>query len=224
MQIDRASLAGVYLITPDARGAAFERVLSIASQALSAGVRALQYRNKTADPRERDQQARALCECAARAGALMIVNDDVALAAAVGADGVHLGRDDGDLLAARAQLPDGLLGVSCYDDLARAEAAVAAGADALAFGSVFPSVTKPSAVRAPLELLNMARNRWPTRRVIAIGGIGRGNIGEVAAAGAHAAAVISAVFDAEEPARAAQQLVQHFQEGQQRYESQRAVV
>ena len=92
--------------------------------------------------------------------------------------------------------------------------AVAEGADAIAFGSMFPSTTKPQAVRAALELLADARRRWPTRRVIAIGGIDGGNIRQVAAAGAHAAALISAVFDAADPGRAAAALVHTFNEGQ----------
>ena len=82
-----------------------------------------------------------------------IVNDDLELALECGADGVHLGRDDGELAAARAKLDGKLLGASCYDSLAAARAAVAAGADYVAFGSVFSSPTKPSAVRAPLVAL-----------------------------------------------------------------------
>jgi thiamine-phosphate pyrophosphorylase len=224
MPTDRTRLAGVYLLTPDAVGAAFDRVIAVVDQALAAGVKVVQYRNKLADERERERQARALVRRVQSAGALAIVNDRATLAAALGADGVHLGRDDGDVRAARRALPDGLLGVSCYDELARAEQAVADGADALAFGSMFPSSTKPGAVRAPLELLQSARSRWPTRRVIAIGGIDSGNIREVAAAGAHAAALISAVFDAVDPQRAARELVHLFNEGQQRHESQRAAV
>jgi len=224
MPTERARLAGVYLLTPDAVGRAFDRVLDVVEQALAAGVRVVQYRNKRADAPEREQQARALVRLAQAAGALAIVNDRVELARAVGADGVHLGRDDGDVRAARALLPDGLLGVSCYDDPARAARAVADGADAIAFGSVFPSSTKPQAVRAPLELLADARRRWPAQRVIAIGGIDGGNIRQVAAAGAHAAALISAVFDAHDPGRAAAALVHMFNEGQESHESQRAAV
>jgi len=224
MPTDRARIAGVYLLTPDAVGGAFDRVLGVVDQALAAGVRVVQYRNKLADARERERQARALVTLVQSAGALAIVNDRVELALAVGADGVHLGRDDGDVRAARALMPDGLLGASCYDDLERAAHVVTDGADAIAFGSMFPSGTKPQAVHAPLELLAAARSRWPTRRVIAIGGIDGGNIHEVAETGAHAAALISAVFDADDPRRAAAGLVHLFNEGQQRHESQRAAV
>jgi thiamine-phosphate pyrophosphorylase len=196
----------------------------VVDEALEAGVGVVQYRNKLADPPERERQVRALVRLVQSAGAIAIVNDRVELAAHVGADGVHLGRDDGDVQGARRLLPDGLLGVSCYDELARAGQAVADGADAIAFGSMFPSNTKPDAVRASLELLKTARSRWPTRRIIAIGGIDNGNIHEVAEAGAHAAALITAVFDADAPRRAAAELVHLFEEGRQRHESKRAAV
>jgi thiamine-phosphate pyrophosphorylase len=221
---DPTRLSGVYLLTPDAVGAAYARVLRIVGQALEAGVRVVQYRNKIADDREREVQARVLVELVRDAGGIAIVNDRAALAAAVGADGVHLGRDDEEPGLARRLLPTALIGVSCYNELQRAEVAVARGADAIAFGSMFASSTKPAAVRASLDLLTAARERWPTQRIIAIGGIERGNIGAVAAAGAHAAALISAVFDAGNPAHAARELIDLFNEGQQRHESQRAAV
>jgi thiamine-phosphate pyrophosphorylase len=224
MPTERTRLAGVYLLTPDARGDAFAAVLGTVGSALEAGVRAVQYRSKVADPPERERQARALVRLVQSAGGLAIVNDDPDLAVSIGADGVHIGRDDGDVRVVRRRLPDRLLGVSCYDQLPRAEQAVAEGADAIAFGAVFASLTKPGAVRAPLELIAAARGRWPTRRVIAIGGIDEGNIHEVAEAGAHAAAVISAVFGAADPRRAAQTLVRQFDEGRRRHESQRAAV
>jgi thiamine-phosphate pyrophosphorylase len=203
-------LTGVYLLTPDAAGDAWDAVLERLDEALAIGVAAVQYRNKQATPHERAAQARAVQTVARRHGALFIVNDDVELAAALDADGVHLGRDDGDLAAARARLPAALLGASCYDDAARAASAAAAGADVLAFGSVYPSATKPGAVRAPIGLLAQARATFPAQRVVAIGGIDGGNIGAVAAAGAHAAAVIGAVFDAPDAARAAAELQRAF--------------
>ena len=135
------------------------------------------------DAATRERQARALVRLVQSAGAVAIVNDRVELALAVGADGVHLGRDDGDVRVARGLMAEGLIGASCYDELERAARAVADGADAIAFGSMFPSPTKPHAVHASLDLLGAARARWPTRRVIAIGGIDSGNIHEVAEAG-----------------------------------------
>jgi thiamine-phosphate pyrophosphorylase len=225
MPIDAARLAGVYLLTPDTDEHGFERVLEVTRQAMDAGVRVLQYRNKSASRERRGDEARRLLALAHSAGALAIVNDDLDIAVAAGADGLHLGREDDSLEIARAQLKNGrLLGASCYDDLERARRAVAAGADVLAFGSIFASSTKPAAVRAPLALLTQARERWPALRIVAIGGINAPNIGEVAAAGAHAAAVISAVFDAADPRFAAEELIRQFERGRLRHESQRATV
>ena len=117
-------------------------------------------------------QAFALARVHALRGGLLIVNDDAALAAEVGADGVHVGEDDASIIAARELVgPDRLVGVSCYDDLERARAAVAAGADYVAFGSFFPSTVKPDARRAELELLGAARALDVP--VVAIGGITR---------------------------------------------------
>lgn len=219
-----ARLAGVYLLTPDVDAAGFEVLCARLDAALAAGVTAVQYRNKRASAAERRVQARSLRELARRHGALFIVNDDVGLTRDVDADGVHLGRDDGDLAAARAALPDRLLCVSCYDEFARAEAAAAAGADALAFGSVFPSATKPGAVRASLDLLRRARTRFGDRRIVAIGGIDANNIRAVSAAGAHAAALISAVFAASDPGAAVDHLQHEFTRGRLEHESQPTTV
>jgi thiamine-phosphate pyrophosphorylase len=124
----------------------------------------------------------------------------------VGADGVHIGEDDGDIAAARWRLgPDRILGVSCYDDFARAETAVAAGADYVAFGSFFASTVKPAARRADVRLLERARSLGVP--VVAIGGITSENASELFAAGADAVAVISDVFDARDVAAAARAFV-----------------
>jgi thiamine-phosphate pyrophosphorylase len=114
--------------------------------------------------------------------------------------------------AARAAWPQGAIGVSCYDDYARAEAAWHEGAGHVAFGAVFASRVKPGAVRAPLALLERARAAG--RPAVAIGGIDAGNIAQVAAAGAAAAALISAVFDAPDPAAAAAELIQRWNSAQ----------
>jgi thiamine-phosphate pyrophosphorylase len=122
----------------------------------------------------------------------LIINDDVELALAVDADGAHLGRDDGDFSTARKKLKGKILGASCYDRLDLAQAAVAAGADYVAFGSVFASPTKPQAVRAPLSLF---KNDLGVPKC-AIGGITLANAPRAIAAGADLLAVISDVFDA----------------------------
>jgi thiamine-phosphate pyrophosphorylase len=137
------------------------------------------------------------------AGALFIVNDDVELALAVDADGVHVGRDDEGVAAARARLgPGRLVGASCYDQLGLARAAVAAGADYVAFGSFFPSPTKPNAARADVGLLRRARHELGVP-LVAIGGITPENGAPLVAAGADMLAAIGAVFGASDPRAAA---------------------
>jgi thiamine-phosphate pyrophosphorylase len=131
----------------------------------------------------------------------VIVNDDVELALEVEAAGAHLGRDDGDLAAARERLGGRILGASCYDRRELAEAAVRAGADYVAFGSVFPSLTKPGAVRAPLSLFAI-RLGVP---LAAIGGITLQNARSVVEAGADLLAVITDLFEAPDIARRAAQ-------------------
>lgn len=189
-------LHGLYAITPDSADSA--ALLARVRQALEAGgpapLAAVQYRNKTAVATQREREARALCALCRTHRVPFIVNDDLALALAVGADGVHLGRDDGDLRAARVAMGSRLVGASCYDSFERARAAVAAGADHVAFGSVFASATKPDAVRAPLSLFSRARVLGVP--LVAIGGITLENAPEVIAAGADCVAVISDLFEA----------------------------
>lgn len=185
---------GLYVITPEEPDTG--RLLALVRAALAGGAAAIQYRSKDAPQRLRHEQARALAELCRTQGVPLIVNDDVDLACEAGADGVHLGADDGDLAAARRALgPDRLLGASCYDRLELALAARTAGADHVAFGSVFASPTKPTAVRAPLALFSEAR-RAVGLPLVAIGGITPENAAAVIEAGADALAVISAVFDA----------------------------
>lgn len=195
-------LRGLYAITPEL---ADTQALAEKVEACIAGGAALvQYRAKDAAPALALAQARRLAAlCRARRVAL-IVNDSVELALAAGADGVHLGRDDAQARVARAAMPRGLVGVSCYADTQRAREAASAGADYVAVGSVFASATKPAAVRAPLELLARAR-RDSGLPVAAIGGITLENAPLALAAGADMLAVISAVFaaaDVEGAARA----------------------
>ena len=187
-------LAGLYAITPDEPST--EILVSKVGLALRGGAAVVQYRNKTAGPDLRREQGRALAALCRQAGACFIVNDDVALALELDADGAHLGAEDGDLAAARKQLRQGkLLGASCYDRIELAQAAVQANVDYLAFGSVFGSVTKPAAVHAPLAVFAQARRRF-SLPLVAIGGITLQNAPQVFAAGADAVAVISALFDA----------------------------
>ena len=190
---------GLYLVTPDDAdcGRLAARVAPLLPFATW-----LQYRNKTADPALHTRQAAMLQALCAAAGVALIVNDDPALAAAVGATGVHLGEDDGGVAAARALLgADAIIGVSCYDDIDLARAAAASGADYVAFGAFFPSSTKPGARRARAEVLRQAASLWLPR--VAIGGITPDNAPALVAAGADLIAVIGGVFDAPDPIAAA---------------------
>lgn len=184
-----APLRGLYAITPE--GGDTDALLRQVSAALEGGIAALQYRRKN---RAGMQEAATLAALCRRSGVPFIVNDDLALALACGADGLHLGREDGDIAAARKKLGDKVLGVSCYDSFDAARAAVASGADYIAFGSVFASPTKPGAVRAPLALFAEARELGVPR--VAIGGITLENAPQLLSAGADALAVISDLFDA----------------------------
>lgn len=190
-----ARLHGLYVITD--RALAGDRPLPLlVRDALAGGARVVQYRDKTADHERRRAEATTLAALCRDAGALLVVNDDVELALAAQADGVHLGRDDAGIAAARARLgPDRLIGVSCYDRFELALAAQRAGADYVAFGSFHPSPTKPAAVRADLSLLSRGRRELTLPRV-AIGGITPENGRRLVVAGADMLAVVNAVFGA----------------------------
>jgi thiamine-phosphate pyrophosphorylase len=184
---------GLYAIT-DAQLIADDRLLDTVEQALLGGARLIQYRDKSADAVRRLTQARLLNTLCQRYQVPLIINDDVELAAAVGAAGVHIGKDDPALTTARTRLgQNALIGVSCYNRLSLALAAEQAGADHVAFGAVFPSPTKPTEVRASITLLREARAalRIP---IVAIGGITPDNAPLLLDIGVDALAVVSGVF------------------------------
>lgn len=200
-------LKGLYAITPERLDT--ERLAREVELALEGGAAVVQYRAKHADAALALEQARRLRELCSAFGAPLIVNDSLGLAIEVAADGVHLGRDDGDVRAARAALPGRLIGVSCYDDPARARRAAEDGADYVGIGSVFASATKPGAVRAALDRLGDAR-RAGALPVAAIGGITADNAAAAISSGADMVAVISAVFDAPDVRAAARSIASLF--------------
>lgn len=207
-EISLSRIKGLYGITPDSTDT--EDLLQRTRQALVGGMRVLQYRNKIADSALRLLQARALHSLCREFGATFIVNDDAQLAATVDADGVHLGATDGEVKAASALLGrDKLIGVSCYNQLAVAQEAVAAGADYVAFGAFYSSSVKPNAAVATLDLLREARAKI-NLPIVAIGGIEAGNGAALVSAGANALAVISAVFGATDIKQAAQDFTKLF--------------
>jgi thiamine-phosphate pyrophosphorylase len=189
------TIRGLYAITPEIDNTGI--LLVAVRAAVEGGARVVQYRNKRASQAKRLEHAIGLSAVCLKFGALFIINDDVELALNVEADGVHLGKSDGDLAKARNRLgPQRLLGASCYGDLALAQAARDAGADHIAFGSMFASSTKPDAIRAPHTLFADARARGIRGPMVAIGGITLDNASDVISAGASAIAVISDLFDA----------------------------
>lgn len=208
MPFPTPGIKGLYAITPDAfdTGALLDGV----RLAVEGGARLLQYRNKRAGEALRLEQGRALRALSRKYDALLIVNDDPQLAAAVDADGVHLGTGDQPLADARALLgPGKIIGVSCYNQLPLAMAACAAGADYVAFGAFFSSRIKPEAVTADIRLLQEARGILD-KPIVAIGGITTGNGAALVEAGADALAVISALFEAPDIESAARNFTQLF--------------
>ncbi len=187
-------LRGLYALT---RGgyADIDELLGEVEAALRGGCRIVQYRDKSDETERRAAEADALRRLCHRHEALLIINDDVELAATSGADGVHLGRDDADIVTALETLgADAIVGVSCYDQLDAARHAAASGASYVAFGAFFPSPTKPGAVKAPVALLR----QWdhPHRPACAIGGITLDNAATLIEAGAAMTAVISDLWSA----------------------------
>lgn len=203
------SLNGLYAITDGSKG----RVLfSKTEAALRGGARILQYRDKTTDTARRQQEAQQLLALCKQYDALFIVNDDVELAQQAGAHGVHVGKDDAALSAARTALgDDAIIGVSCYNRLELAQTAQDNGADYVAFGSMFASPTKPNAPRASLALLQEAQQTLHVP-ICTIGGITLDNAPQLIHNGAAMIAVISELFAAEQTAiqRNAQQFSQLF--------------
>jgi thiamine-phosphate pyrophosphorylase len=206
----RSDLHGLYAITPDWTDT--RRLLAASEAILGGGCRLLQYRNKAGSDCHRQEQAVALRGLTRRFGALLIINDDVDLALFAEADGVHLGETDGELAAARSRLGTaGILGASCYQSLDRARSAARAGVDYVAFGSFFPSSTKPQARRADPALLSAARAETGLP-VCGIGGITPDNAAPLLHAGADMLAVITALYEAADPRLAAEQFITLFKE------------
>jgi hydroxymethylpyrimidine kinase/phosphomethylpyrimidine kinase/thiamine-phosphate diphosphorylase len=202
-------LHGVYLVTDHAPGLV-ERV----AEAIAGGVGTVQFRSKEHTPAQRAALGLELRQLCRQTGTLFIVNDDVALARELAADGVHLGQDDGDAEAARQLLgPDRLVGISTHD-LAEALAAQAAGADYIGFGAMYPTGSKEIRHLAGPSLLAGVRPHVSIP-IVAIGGIDRDNAGPVIDAGADAVAVIAAVMGHPEPALAAAELRCLFNRGQE---------
>lgn len=193
------SLSGVYAITDDVLLPG-NKLFSAVETALAAGVGLLQFRSKLHSADVRQQHALVLRQLTARYQAALIINDDVELAAAVQADGVHLGQRDGNVAAARAALgDDAIIGRTCHADLDLALQAQQEGASYVAFGRFFPSKTKPDAPPASIELLRQARSTLQLP-IVAIGGVNAENGAALIEAGADMLAVIHSLFGSDQVA------------------------
>ncbi len=199
-------LQGLYVIT-DPNLSPSQTLHHRVERAIQGGARVVQYRNKSAHATHVNRRRREVVDLLSLCrtyGVPLIVNDDVDLAAITGADGVHLGKDDSSATLARQRLGDNaIIGISCYNALHTALIAEKEGANYVAFGSFFPSPTKPYAVRASLSLLTQARSQIGIP-ICAIGGITTKNAQSLIAAGADMLAVITHVFGHDDPKGAAQ--------------------
>ena len=194
----RRALRGLYAVTSQAVCRDSASLLTAAEQALAGGAALLQYRDKWNDADTRARHAHPLLGLCHEHGALLIINDDVALALASGADGVHLGASDAPLRAARAALgAEAVIGISCAGSIERALAAQAGGASYVAFGRFFDSRTKPDAPPAAPTLLNQARAQLQLP-ICAIGGVTPDNAADLIARGADMVAAVEGVFGADD--------------------------
>lgn len=183
-------LKGLYaitdeILTPDTT------VVKQVETALKAGANLIQYRNKTADDTQIETVCRELQALCTSHNALFIIDDRPALAQKIQADGLHIGKNDTSLLEAKKIFTHGIIGVSCYGSVRLAKQAQEEGADYVAFGSFFPSPTKPLSGVVSMSVIQKAKEAL-TIPVCAIGGINSSNIHEVAA---HKPDMISVVND-----------------------------
>ena len=189
-------LRGIYAILNDPLMTS-EHFLAAVEGALAGGVRLLQYRNKAVVTQPDDRTVAIGCELldlCKQYQVPLLINDDLEFCAEIGAQGVHLGQRDVDCCYARARLgPDAIIGITCHDSLTLAQTAAADGADYVAFGRFFPSVTKPEAAPAALDTLSKARKQLDIP-LVAIGGINADNGGSLIEAGANMLAVVHGLF------------------------------
>jgi len=185
---------GLYAITqPDNKTT--DALLDEVAAAIRGGAVIVQYRDK--NPIDAIGTAAKLLELCRQHTVPLIINDNIELAASIGAAGVHLGQTDGNIAQARKQLgQNAIIGVSCYNSLELAITAETAGATYVAFGRFFPSTSKPLAAPAQLETLHLAKAKL-SLPIVAIGGILPENGQSLLAAGADLLAVIGGLFDCE---------------------------
>jgi thiamine-phosphate pyrophosphorylase len=200
----QAKMRGLYAIT-DTHLIPRERFAATVEAAVRGGATMVQLREKTAPRADIVRLGQEVLQVTRRYGALLIINDHPSVAQEIGADGVHVGREDPPVAEARAMLgPEVIIGASCYGQVERALAAVREGADYVAFGTPFPSPTKAKRTDISIDIFQQAK-RLVQVPVFAIGGITLHNAPQLLAAGVDGIAVVSGVFaapDVEAAARA----------------------
>ena len=203
-------ISGPYAITPDLNQT--NDLLNKTRQVLEGGVKLVQYRNKSANESLRREQAKLLLSLCREYNALLIINDHLEIAIEIDADGVHVGKNDVSDSAAKTQLGHNkIVGTSCYNQLDLAMQAQKDGADYIAFGAFFSSLTKPNAVSVSISLVNQAQKALSIP-IVGIGGIQLTNARTVIQSGCAAIAVCHDLFQAENIKATAEHYVQLFAE------------
>jgi thiamine-phosphate pyrophosphorylase len=176
-----------------------DTLFSHVEAALKGGCRWIQYREKSQHQERRLYESKKLLDLCNQHGARLIINDDVQLAHAICAHGVHLGQEDSSTMHARQLLGEqAIIGVTCHDSLILAQQALAQGANYIAFGRFYSSVTKPGARPAPIDLIREARSLFKHTTIVAIGGITLENAQPLLDAGADKLAVCQGLFAAKD--------------------------
>ena len=204
-------LKGLYVIT-DKKLIPRDRFIETVEKVIRGGAKIIQLREKDTPEEEIIRLGKELLKITRKYGIPLIINDSPKLAVEVGADGVHLGKDDPGIIEARRLLgSEVIIGVSCYGEIERGLRAEREGADYVAFGTPFFTPTKPDRKPTPLEVLKEAKRKIKTIPIFAIGGITKENAQSVLETGVDGIAVITAVFSSPNPEEAARSLAEFFE-------------
>ncbi len=186
-------LSGIYAITDELLTPP-ESIVSQVERALKAGAKIIQFRDKTRPDSLVEVTCMELQRLCIEHDALFIIDDRAELVASIGADGLHIGKDDIPLDQARAIVgQNAVIGVSCYGSLHKAAKAQQEGADYVAFGSFFPSPTKPGSNVVDKALIERAKSQLQIP-VCVIGGINADNIDQLTPYGPDMYSMVSGVF------------------------------
>jgi thiamine-phosphate pyrophosphorylase len=185
-------IKGLYAVTPEEKDSCV--LSSQVESCIIGGARLIQYRSKTLSKIEQNKQAKKIKTICNYHKVPLIINDDIELCRILDADGVHLGENDDSLEKARLLLgPSKIIGVSCYNSIDRVKKAVDKGATYIALGACFPTITKPNAPIATLDLISLVLKEFKIP-LVAIGGINLENIELLINEGVSCFALINSLF------------------------------